>query len=79
MQLEKIGLAEEEDKMAINGKKPDYNVLSYPDKKHPIQIGVAWVSEIGNITVKLNALPLTDELVLVKPTEKQMIDLIKSI
>lgn len=46
--------------------KPNYNVISYVDSKHAVQIGVAWLKKTGNIAVRLNSLPFTKDIILVR-------------
>lgn len=59
--------------------KPDYNAFTVierdGDKKDFWQqVGVAFKNAGGSISVKLNALPINGELVLMEPTKKPSAD-----
>jgi hypothetical protein len=57
------------------GKKPDFDVFTSRDgadnKAHYTRIGAAWHVAKGGISIKLDALPIADSIVLFPPKEKE--------
>jgi len=56
------------------GKQPDYHVYTSrkgsDDKNHYTRLGAAWTVGNDGISVKLDALPVSGELVLFPPREE---------
>jgi len=55
-----------------NGKRPDYEVFiseKNGDKNWYTKIGAAWEVSKGGISIKLQALPISGEMVLFPPKE----------
>lgn len=49
------------------GKRPDFRVctaIKNGENTHWTQIGVGWTTDKGNMSIKLNALPLTGDLMI---------------
>lgn len=63
--------------MSENGNTPDlyaYAVSKEADKPHYTRIGAAWANAKGGYGVRLNALPVNNEIVLFPPRENDGIE-----
>ena len=59
--------------MSDNDNQPDfhaYAVSKSGDKSHYTRIGAAWANARGGYGIRLNALPVNDEIVLFPPREE---------